>query len=284
MSPDSIPTEPDTFVLIHGLWTTPRVWEHWIERLEAREYHVVAPTYPGMEGEVEALREDPSPIEAVTVPDTVEHLERVISELPSPPTLIGHGFGGTLVQILLDRGYGAAGVAIASVPTEGVRAMTRTALRAAFPVLHNPGNRHRAVGFTPKQFHRAFTTTLDEADSQAIYDRYHIPAPGGWVWDGALANITPGHQNTWVDYDKPDRAPLLFIAGGQDQIVPAEVNKENAERYQHSGAHTDYMEFGTRDHFTIGAPGWEKIANAARMWAIDHAQAIRHAVERHDGG
>ena len=98
--------------------------------------------------------------------------------------------------------------------------MTRSALRAAFPVLHNPANRHRAVGFTPKQFHRAFTTTLDEADSQAVYDRYHIPAPGGWVWDGALANITPGHQDTWVDYDKADRAPLLFIAGGKDQIVP----------------------------------------------------------------
>ena len=42
---------------------------------------MLAPAYPGLEVEVEALREDPSPIEAVTVPDTVEHLEAVIAEL-----------------------------------------------------------------------------------------------------------------------------------------------------------------------------------------------------------
>jgi pimeloyl-ACP methyl ester carboxylesterase len=275
-----IAVEPHTFVLIHGLWTTPRVWEHWIERFEKRDYQVLAPAYPGFEVEVEALREDPSPVTAVTVPDTIEHLEHVISELPSPPTLVGHGFGGTLVQILLDRGFGAAGIAIASIPTEGAAGMPASALRTLFPVLHNPANRHRAVAFTPEQFHRAFTSTLDEEASRAVYDRYHVPAPGRWVWDGALANVKPGHHATWVDYDKPDRAPLLFIAGGKDQIVPAEVNQKNADRYRNSGAHTDYSAFADRDHYTIGAPGWEEVATAARMWSVDHAQAIQHAVER----
>jgi hypothetical protein len=216
MSTESIPTEPDTFVLIHGLWTTPRVWEHWIERFEHRDYHVVAPTYPGFEGDVEALREDPSPIEAVTLPDTVEHLERVISELPSPPTLIGHGFGGTLVQILLDRGFGAAGIAIASVPTEGVHAISRSVLRATFPVLHNPANRHRAVGFTPKQFHRAFTTTLGEP-GPAVYERYHIPRRMGL--DSVLASISPVPE-TWSTTTKPT-APLLLSPAAGGGIVPA---------------------------------------------------------------
>ena len=30
------PTTPDTIVLIHGLWMTPRSWEHWIERYSER--------------------------------------------------------------------------------------------------------------------------------------------------------------------------------------------------------------------------------------------------------
>jgi hypothetical protein len=25
------PSAPDTIVLVHGLWVTPRSWEHWIE-------------------------------------------------------------------------------------------------------------------------------------------------------------------------------------------------------------------------------------------------------------
>jgi esterase/lipase len=71
---DPTATNP-AIVLIHGLWMTPRSWEPWIHRYDGRGYEVIAPAYPGLEVEVEALREDPSPIEALTVPDTVAHLE-----------------------------------------------------------------------------------------------------------------------------------------------------------------------------------------------------------------
>ena len=38
MTAENIPTPaaPDTIVLIHGLWVTPRSWEQWIERYEGR--------------------------------------------------------------------------------------------------------------------------------------------------------------------------------------------------------------------------------------------------------
>ena len=41
---------PDTIVLIHGFWVTPRSWEHWIERYEQAGYCVLAPAYPGFRG------------------------------------------------------------------------------------------------------------------------------------------------------------------------------------------------------------------------------------------
>ena len=78
------PGAPDTIVLIHGLWVTPRSWEHWIERYEGRGYRVLAPAYPGLEVEVEALNEDPSPIEALTIPAVVEHLRGIIGESGAP--------------------------------------------------------------------------------------------------------------------------------------------------------------------------------------------------------
>src|SRR6476619_2374193 len=120
MADDTV-READTVVLIHGLWMTPRCWEHWIPLYTERGFRVLAPAYPGLEVEVEALREDPSPIEALTLPAVVEHYERIIGELDEPPLLIGHSQGGLIVQILLDHGFGAAGVAIDSVPPEGVR-------------------------------------------------------------------------------------------------------------------------------------------------------------------
>jgi pimeloyl-ACP methyl ester carboxylesterase len=97
--------------------------------------------------EVEALREDPSPIADLSVPDTLAHLESVIRELDRPPILMGHSFGGLLMQLLLDRGLGVAGVAIDSAPPEGIRKVPLAQIKATFAVLENPANRHRAVPF-----------------------------------------------------------------------------------------------------------------------------------------
>jgi pimeloyl-ACP methyl ester carboxylesterase len=171
---------------------TPRSWERWVERFTGRGYRVLAPAYPGLEVEIEALREDPSPIAAATVPGTVAHLEGIIRGLDHPPILMGHSFGGTLVQILLDHGLGAAGVAIDSGPTEGVRTLRPSQPKATFPVLKTPANRHRAVGLTPEQFHYGFTNTLSAGESAKVYERYHVAAPGSWVWGAILANFVPG--------------------------------------------------------------------------------------------
>ena len=164
----SAENSPDTIVLIHGLWVTPRSWEKWVERYEDRGYHVLAPAYSGLEVEVEALNEDPSPIEALTIPGVVEHLESIVGELENPPIIMGHSAGGLFTQILLDHGYGAAGVVIDSAPAEGIRVTPIAQIRSLFPVLKNPANRHKAVGFTKEQFHNAFTNTLSQEEPPAV--------------------------------------------------------------------------------------------------------------------
>ncbi|MFC3960945.1 alpha/beta hydrolase [Nocardia jiangsuensis] len=267
---------PDTIVLVHGLWMTPRSWEHWVEYYGAKGFTVVTPGYPGFEIEVEALRANPALIAELTVRDTVDHLAAVIEALPAAPIIMGHSFGGTLTQLLVDRGLGAAAVAIDSAPTEGVRVTPPSQAKALFPVLKNLGNRHRAVGFTAEEFHYAFTNTIDEAASRAAWERYHIPAPGNWVWTyGVFENFRPGHHETWVDYARADRAPLLFIAGGEDHIMPPAVNRSNAKLYHKSAAVTDYHEFPGRSHWTCAEPGWQEVADHALEWAL--AQAARPA-------
>lgn len=266
---------PDTVVLVHGLWMTPRSWEGWVTHYEQQGLTVLAPGYPGFEIEVEGLRENPQLIADLTVPETLDHLASVIEALDTPPIIMGHSFGGTLTQLLLARGLGAAGVVIDSAPTEGVRVTPVSQARSLFPALRNPANRHRAVGFTPEEFHYAFTNTLSEEASRAVWERYAIPAPGHWVWEyGLVANFKPGHQDTWVDYSA-DRAPLLFVAGEQDHIMPPAVNRSNAKHWEASPALTEYYEFAGRDHWTCAAPGWEAVADHALEWALAHARAPR---------
>ena len=266
-------TAPDTIVLIHGFWVTPRSWEHWITRYEARGFRVLAPAYPGFEVEVEALNADPSPIEAVTVPQIVERMEGVVRELDAPPILMGHSAGGVFVQVLLDHGFGTAGVAINSAPTEGVKAVPLSQVRATFPVLRNPANRHRAVGFTAEQWHYAFTNTLGEEESLALYERYHVPASGQIFWGSALANVHPGKDDSHVNYDNDARAPLLFISGSDDHLMPPRLQRSNAMHYT-SNTITEVTEF-EGPHLLPAAPGWERVADHALEWALEHATAER---------
>jgi pimeloyl-ACP methyl ester carboxylesterase len=263
----------DTIVLVHGFWVTPLSWEKWVERYEGKGYPVLTPTYPGFEGGVEALHKDPSPIEALTFPAIIEHIGGIIDELERPPIIMGHSAGGVLTQILLDHGYGAAGVAIDSVPAEGIKVTPVSQIRSLFPILKNPANRHKAVGFTPEQFHYAFANTVSREESDEVYERYHIPAAGRLVWVGATANFTPGHQENYVDFRNEDRAPLLFIGGSEDNIMPPAVNQSNAKHYRHAKSVTDYKEFPGRSHYSvIGGEGWEEVADYALEWAVEHAK------------
>jgi pimeloyl-ACP methyl ester carboxylesterase len=263
-------TTPDTIVLIHGFWVTPRSWEQWIERYESRGYRVIAPAYPGFEVEVEALNADPTPIENLKVEQVIEHLEGVVGEIETPPILMGHSAGGVFTQLLLDRGYGSAGVAINSAPTEGVKVVPLSQIKSTFPVLRNPANRHKAVGFTFEQWRYAFTNTFTEEEARRLYERYHIPASGNVFWGSVLANIHPGKDATYVDYRNDDRAPLLFLSGSEDNLMPPSVQRSNAKHYK-SNTVTEVKEFEGRAHLMPAQEGWEEIADYALAWAVEKA-------------
>src|SRR3712207_9005390 len=81
---------------------------------------------------------------------------------------------------------------------------------------------------------RSFANTLSREDSDEVYERYHVPAPGSFVWAGPLANFTPGHQDVYVNFRNEDRAPLPFIAGGEDNLMPPAVNQSNARSEEHT--------------------------------------------------
>jgi pimeloyl-ACP methyl ester carboxylesterase len=262
------PDTPDTIVLIHGLWLTGRSWEHWAERYRRRGYKVLAPSWPGMEVEVEALNQDPGPTGELHIEEIVDHYEKIIRELDSPPIIIGHSFGGTFTQLLVDRGLGAAGVGVASGAVKGVLDLPLSTIRATSPVLRNPFNRGKAVPLDAKQFHYGFANTMEREDSDKVYERYHVPAASTVLFEGAFANLHP-HAPTEVDFARNDRAPLLFIAFEHDHIVPPKVVKHNAKKYADAGceAITAYREFPGRPHFP-GAPGWEEVADYAIDWAV----------------
>ncbi|KKJ98505.1 alpha/beta hydrolase [Micromonospora sp. HK10] len=260
----------DTIVLIHGLWMTPRSWEKWVDRYAGRGFRVLTPAWPGMDREVEELRADPTPIAGQRIRTIVDHYAAIIRELPRPPIIMGHSFGGLITQLLVDRGLGAVGVAIHPAQIKGVVKLPVATLRSSYSILHNPANRHRAVPFTREDFRYSFGNTISQQESDAAWERYAVPGAGHVLFEAAFANLNPDAA-TKVDTRRADRAPLLLTAGGEDHVVPPSVVSANANLYRGSNAITSYREYPGRSHFVGGEPGWEEEADFALEWAVEAA-------------
>jgi pimeloyl-ACP methyl ester carboxylesterase len=267
-----MPASPSTVVLIHGLWMTPLAWENWVTRYQERGFTVLTPGYPGI-GQGEAglmeLRANPDAVAGVGVREIMDHLTGVIEDLDTPPIIMGHSFGGTFAQLLVGNGLGAAAVCIDSAAVKGINAMPLSEVRSVLPVLDNPANIGKASTLTPKQFHYAFTNAQDDAVSATAYERYSAPTPAKVLFQGGFAAVTP-HASTTFNFADDDRAPLLFISGGSDHILPTVVQEHNYRKCaKHSAAVAAHTVFPGRDHYTCGEPGWEAVADLALDWALE---------------
>ena len=260
-----------TIVLINGVWMTALSWEHWFKHYSDKGYSVIAANWPGMEGGIEQLRRHPGSFASLGLKGVVDHYEQIIRELETPPIIIGYGFGGLVTQILLDRGWGAAGAAIASAPAKGIARLPLSVLKLAFSVI---GKSHssKTASLTAEQFHRAFTNSLTETESLDAFKRYVVPAPYRVLLQTAFANFISDSAAS-VNFRNDTRAPLLLLAGGKDRIVPRSIVKANFELYRESKADTDYKEFPDQTHFSLLRE--TKVADYVLGWALCRANGSK---------
>jgi non-heme chloroperoxidase len=252
-------------VFVHGLWLHATSWDPWVEFFGAAGYAPLAPGWPGDGDTVESTRSQPDRIAGKGIDDVVEHYARIIADLDSPPIVIGHSFGGLIVQRLLGQDLAAAAVAIEPAPIKGVLYLPPSALKVASVALRKPANRNLAVALTPEQFRYGFGNALSEQESAELYDRWAIPSPGKPLFEAALANFTPSSPAK-VNTGNKTRGPLLITAGGKDHTVPHAISTATRRLYHRSPAVTDLKEFPDRGHSLTIDHGWREVAQEALDW------------------
>ena len=233
-----------TIMLIHGAWLNSHSWEGFKARYEAKGFTVVAPSWPLDDRSPAELRASPhADLKKVGINRIVDHYERDIRALREMPILIGHSFGGTVTQHLLDRGLGVAGVAIDAAPTSGVLVGSQTII-STLPVFLSWSSWSRAMTMSRKFFGTRFAQTVPPAEANAMYDRYIVPTPGKVYWDGLVAAAGK------IRWDNPNRAPLLLIGGGIDLIAEANMTKAMYEKQKQAPSKTELKLYPDRSHWT----------------------------------
>ncbi len=256
---------PIPVIFIHGLWLHPLSWTEWVNMFEAAGYRTLAPGWPGVPDTVQAARADPDSIANHGIDDVTSHYAAIIAGLPAKPVLIGHSLGGMIGEKLLGQNLAAAAIAIDAAQVKGALPPPLSSLRSTLPVLRDPATKHLAVCLTARQFRYAFGNAIDPAESDALYQRWAIPAPGRPLFEAAAATFSlhsPAKATTTID----DRGPLLLITGGQDHTVPDAITKSTLSQYRHCHAISDLFQFPDRGHSLTIDHGWRDVASACLHW------------------
>jgi pimeloyl-ACP methyl ester carboxylesterase len=249
-------------VFVHGLWLLSNSWDRWAAVFEEAGYAPLSPGWPDDPDTVEEAHDDPEVFAGKTVGQVANHYERVIRDLHVAPALIGHSFGGLIVQMLAGRGLAAATVAIDPAPFRGVLPLPLSSLKSSKPVLGNPRNRHRAIPLSYDQFRYSFANAVDENEARELYDTFAVAAPGAPLFQAAAANLNPLTE-VKVDTRTDARGPMLIISGENDHTVPWALANGAFKRQKHNAAVTEIVEMPGRGHALTIDHGWREVADRA---------------------
>ncbi len=249
-------------VFIHGLWLLPSSWDRWMAVFAEAGYATVNPGWPDDPETVEEANAHPEVFAHKTVGQVADHYSEIIGHLNKKPAVIGHSFGGLLVQMVAGRGLAAATVAIDPGPFRGVLPLPISALKSASPVLGNPLNHRRAVPLTYDQFRYGFANAVSEDEARELYKTFAVPASGVPLFQAATANLNPWTEAK-VDTENPERGPLLIISGEKDNTVPWAIANASFKKKERNQAVTEIVEMPNRGHALVIDSGWREVADTA---------------------
>ena len=246
-------------VFVHGLWLLPSSWDRWRTTFEEAGYATLAPGWPDDPETVDEARAHPEVFAGKGVQAVTDHHLEVAHALTRKPALVGHSFGGLVVQKMAGQGAAAVTVAISPAPARGVLPLPWSALKTVRPVLGNPANRRRSVTLTRDQFRFGWANNLSVEESGELYDEFHVAASGAPIFQAALGNVNP-RSETHVDFTADHRGPLLVVSGEHDHAVPHSMAHAAFVKHRRNVAFTDFEEIPRRGHSLTIDHGWAEVA------------------------
>ena len=195
-----------------------------------------------------------------SIQDYVADTAEFIRTLERRPIVIGHSLGGLIAQILSGRGLLEAGVLINSSIMAGT-APTTDMERALGKMFMSAGAFWEDAPGQDFELLAAYgLNTMPEDKQHEICDR--LSTESGEVLFELFFWMYDRKQATKVSFDGLN-APMLFLTGEEDKVVPPSTARQMALRY---GDLATVRECPGKCHYMQLEEGWQDLAARSLDW------------------
>ena len=206
---------PKLIVFVTGAFIGNSCWGDWVAYFESHGYNCTAPARPHKNVRPKELpnRHPHIGIASNRRADITNHFATIVAALTDRPIMIGHSVGGLVVQLLLGRWLGAAGIAIHSFPSRSVCTCRFSFIESVWEALSFSTSTRKTYRVLFKKLKYAFANSMTYELQKELYNRYATPESKRVVRDAFR----------WVakmDLRKP-HVPLIFASGSNNRIKPA---------------------------------------------------------------
>lgn len=253
-------THTKTIVFISGAFVSHFYWEKWLVFFENKGYKVVAPPWIHKNDSVENLR-DQNPcvkIGSITLFDLVCYYTEIIEKLPQKPILVGHSYGGLLVQLLVQKDLAEAGICINPFPPRGFSTLKFCFYKIILCFSCDFLSSEKTFFLPFENWRIIFFNTASNEEQKTSYQKFIIPES-----KKALRNLFS--KNAAINFRKK-HVPLFFISSSDDKIISTKLVYRNFIKHKNVHSITCYKEFKDKNHFLILQPKWEETAEFIAKW------------------
>jgi pimeloyl-ACP methyl ester carboxylesterase len=255
-----INTLSKTILFIPGAFLADNCWDEWRIYFEKRGYKTICVPWPHKDAPAESLRNNDveNTIASVRLNELVNYFTGIVNSLPDKPILVGHSVGGLIVQLLLQRKLGTAGIALHSFPPRRAGRRSLSLIKEWWEPMgfFSPAAENYLISF--RKWKRAVANGMDGDLQKDLYYRYAVPESKRLIRD-----LFVGRER--INFSSP-HAPLLLISGGEDRMIPPSVCYKNSKSYSTDRSTTNYIVFPEHNHLIFNDPERREIAHYILFW------------------
>lgn len=250
-------------LMIHGVGSSADAFVKLAPAFRERGWRVETPT---LRPDKRPHENPPADLPKVSLADYIADMEAAAraleAETGAAPVLVGHSMGGLVVQKLLEKGVGRAGVLItpaSPADARGGRALAQGITFANIMLAAKPETKAHRIwrfGFSWGVMNCVPRSRHDALWKGNLYD-------SGQVYSELAYPERDPKRLAFVD-ERKIKVPLLVIGAGKDRTTPIGDVRKVAAKYAKVGA--EYREYANNAHWIVDEPGTDKVIADIADW------------------